>query len=132
MTQPIEGTEATLSGIGQPPLSAQDQALGTALSRSRSGLLNAADNVGLMDGTFLARQILAKTGERAARFKERAGRPPCFAVVLMGDDPVAVTYVKLKQARCRDAGVASRVVELHGAVTTAEALSLDPPIERVI
>ncbi len=49
--------------------------------------MNAADNVGLMDGTFLARQILAKTGERAARFKERAGRTPCLAVVLMDDDP---------------------------------------------
>jgi methylenetetrahydrofolate dehydrogenase (NADP+)/methenyltetrahydrofolate cyclohydrolase len=105
---------------------------------SRSGLLNAADNVGLMDGTFLARQILAKTGERAARFKERAGRTPCLAVVLMDDDPASVTYVKLKQARCRDAGVALRVVELHGAVTTGAALravrvlSEDPEVDGIL
>jgi len=42
-----------------------------------------------MQGTELARQVMADTASRAARFTEQAGAPPCLATVLVGDDPAS-------------------------------------------
>jgi methylenetetrahydrofolate dehydrogenase (NADP+)/methenyltetrahydrofolate cyclohydrolase len=43
--------------------------------------------------------------------------------VLVGHDPASVTYVKMKQSRCRTAGVASRLVELPETASTADVVS---------
>ena len=58
----------------------------------------------LMDGAALSRTILEGAALRAAAFTDRAGRPPCLAAVLVGHDPASVTYVKMKQGRCRRVG----------------------------
>ncbi len=81
-----------------------------------------------MDGTALSRRILATCRGRATSFVERLGRPPCLAAVLVGNDPASVTYVKMKQARCEGAGVASVVVELPETATTDEVIAC---IERL-
>jgi methylenetetrahydrofolate dehydrogenase (NADP+) / methenyltetrahydrofolate cyclohydrolase len=77
----------------------------------------------LMDGTALARRILAETGERAVAFLASAGREPCLAAVLVGDDPASVTYVKMKRARSRAAGVESRLVTLPSTARTSEVVA---------
>jgi methylenetetrahydrofolate dehydrogenase (NADP+)/methenyltetrahydrofolate cyclohydrolase len=79
------------------------------------------DDARLMSGTLLARHTLAQSGRRAARFRQRSGRPPCLSVVLIGNDPASVTYVRMKRARCQDAGITSLVVELDATTTTGEA-----------
>jgi methylenetetrahydrofolate dehydrogenase (NADP+)/methenyltetrahydrofolate cyclohydrolase len=73
-----------------------------------------------MDGTALARRIVEETAERAAVLTDRTGTAPCLATVLVGEDPASVTYVKMKQNRCRKAGIASRHVALPAATTTEE------------
>ncbi|MEU0900183.1 bifunctional 5,10-methylenetetrahydrofolate dehydrogenase/5,10-methenyltetrahydrofolate cyclohydrolase [Streptomyces massasporeus] len=92
----------------------------------------------LMDGTALARRIIEETGERAAGLTERTGTAPCLATVLVGEDPASVTYVRMKQNRCRTAGITSRHVALPAATTTAElvdtieALSADPGVHGIL
>jgi methylenetetrahydrofolate dehydrogenase (NADP+) / methenyltetrahydrofolate cyclohydrolase len=78
----------------------------------------------IMDGSFLARQVLDAASERAAAVRSRLGRPPCLAAVLVGDDPSSVTYVRMKEKRCDSAGVDSRVVRLPDCTTTAEVVDV--------
>ncbi|HEY3732670.1 MAG TPA: bifunctional 5,10-methylenetetrahydrofolate dehydrogenase/5,10-methenyltetrahydrofolate cyclohydrolase [Streptosporangiaceae bacterium] len=75
----------------------------------------------LMNGTALAAATVAAVASRAARFTELTGAAPCLATVLVGDDPASATYVKMKQSRCRQAGLDSRHVPLPAQVST-EAL----------
>jgi methylenetetrahydrofolate dehydrogenase (NADP+) / methenyltetrahydrofolate cyclohydrolase len=92
----------------------------------------------LMDGTTLARTIVDATAVRAARFAELAGRQPCLATVLVGDDPASAAYVKMKQNRSRKAGIASRHVTLPETSSTDEvlatinALSQDPEVDGIL
>ncbi|MFC9927628.1 bifunctional 5,10-methylenetetrahydrofolate dehydrogenase/5,10-methenyltetrahydrofolate cyclohydrolase [Streptomyces sp. NPDC127190] len=92
----------------------------------------------LMDGTALARRIVEDTAKRAADLTARTGTAPCLATVLVGADPASVTYVRMKQNRCRKAGIQSRHVELPAATTTAELvatlreLSADPLVHGIL
>lgn len=92
----------------------------------------------LMDGTALAARVLAGTSDRAAQITRRTGTRPCLAAVLVGDDPASATYVKMKQARCRKAGIDSRHVPLPATATTDEvagavaALSGDPAVHGIL
>ncbi|GAB2901284.1 bifunctional 5,10-methylenetetrahydrofolate dehydrogenase/5,10-methenyltetrahydrofolate cyclohydrolase [Streptomyces mayteni] len=93
---------------------------------------------GLMDGTGLARRVLAETANRAVEFARRTGVEPCLATVLVGDDPASVTYVRMKQARCAKVGIRSRHTRLPATTTTAELveaigdLSRDPEVHGIL
>lgn len=92
----------------------------------------------LMDGTALARRIVEETAGRAADLTTRTGTTPCLATVLVGEDPASVTYVRMKQNRCRKAGIDSRHVALPASTTTEElvgtlrALSADPSVHGIL
>ena len=92
----------------------------------------------LMDGTSVARAILGRAAQRAGEFAGMAGRPPCLAAVLVGDDPASITYVKMKQNRCRSSGIDSRVITLPAhtstdeLVATIETLSGDAAVDGVL
>jgi len=72
----------------------------------------------MMECTSLARDILARSTERAGAFAKQTGRPPCLAAVLVGEDPASVTYVRMKRNRCREAGIESRYLPLPSTTTT--------------
>ncbi len=92
----------------------------------------------ILDGASLAREIMAETAGRAARFATRYGRRPSLAAVLVGSDPASITYVAMKQRRCAAVGIASRLVELPSEVSTSEVvdridgLSADPQIDGIL
>ena len=92
----------------------------------------------LMDGTALARRIVEETAKKAADLTERTGTAPCLATVLVGEDPASVTYVRMKQNRCRKAGITSRHVRAarrhhHGQlVGTLRDLSADPGVHGIL
>jgi methylenetetrahydrofolate dehydrogenase (NADP+) / methenyltetrahydrofolate cyclohydrolase len=92
----------------------------------------------LMDGTAVSKQLLADVSHRSWQFLETAGRRPCLAAVLIGDDPASVTYVKMKRNRCDNAGIDSRLVEFPATTSTAEAvsavqsLSEDPGVDGIL
>ncbi|MFD8304688.1 bifunctional 5,10-methylenetetrahydrofolate dehydrogenase/5,10-methenyltetrahydrofolate cyclohydrolase [Streptomyces sp. NPDC059690] len=92
----------------------------------------------LMEGTALARRIVEDTAKRAADLTGRTGAAPCLATVLVGEDPASVTYVRMKQNRCRKAGIESRHVALPATASTEElvatlrALSDDPAVHGIL
>ncbi|MCF3961583.1 bifunctional 5,10-methylenetetrahydrofolate dehydrogenase/5,10-methenyltetrahydrofolate cyclohydrolase [Streptomyces fuscigenes] len=91
-----------------------------------------------MDGTALARTIVAEAAATAADFTARTGAAPCLATVLVGEDPASVTYVRMKRNRCAKAGIESRHVALPATVSTAElvdtvtGLSEDPSVHGIL
>jgi methylenetetrahydrofolate dehydrogenase (NADP+)/methenyltetrahydrofolate cyclohydrolase len=74
----------------------------------------------ILDGTAVAAALVADVATRAAAYAQRVGRAPRLATVLVGDDPASHTYVKMKQNRCRQAGLESVRVELDASTTTEE------------
>jgi len=92
----------------------------------------------LMDGTALAREIVADAAKRAAALAAATGVTPGLAVVIVGEDPASVTYVRMKQNRARSAGIASRLVALQESATTEELvavigqLSADPEVHGIL
>jgi methylenetetrahydrofolate dehydrogenase (NADP+)/methenyltetrahydrofolate cyclohydrolase len=92
----------------------------------------------LMDGTALARRIVEETAKKAADLTGRTGSAPCLATVLVGEDPASVTYVRMKQNRCRKAGIDSRHVALPARTGTEElvgtlrSLSRDPAVHGIL
>ncbi|MFK0114150.1 bifunctional 5,10-methylenetetrahydrofolate dehydrogenase/5,10-methenyltetrahydrofolate cyclohydrolase [Streptomyces sp. NPDC091217] len=92
----------------------------------------------VMDGTAVARRIVEETAQRAAALTARTGVTPCLATVLVGEEPASVTYVRMKQNRSRNAGIASRHVALPATTTTGELvaalreLSADPAVHGIL
>lgn len=92
----------------------------------------------LMDGTALARDVLADAARRAAELTAATGTSPCLATVIVGEDPASVTYVRIKQNRAARAGITSRHVALAGQTTTEEligvvsGLSADPAVHGIL
>ena len=91
-----------------------------------------------LDGKALAATI---RGELAARVAVRsaAGKPaPGLAVVLVGDNPASLSYVRAKQKACGEVGIVSRLDHLPAATKQAKLLALiaklnaDPAIHGIL
>jgi methylenetetrahydrofolate dehydrogenase (NADP+)/methenyltetrahydrofolate cyclohydrolase len=92
----------------------------------------------LMNGSDLAREVVARSATRADEFFLRTGSRPCLATVLLGSDPAAAMHVQMKRNRCATAGIESRHVSLAGETTTEAlvalltALSRDPGVDGIL
>lgn len=91
----------------------------------------------LIDGTGIAKKVHEETKARIAALKER-GITPCLAVVLVGEDPASVAYVRSKDKRAAELGLHSVKHELPAATTQEELLALveqlnvDPAIHGIL
>jgi methylenetetrahydrofolate dehydrogenase (NADP+)/methenyltetrahydrofolate cyclohydrolase len=81
----------------------------------------------IIDGKALAAKVREEARERAAELKRR-GVIPCLAVVLVGEDPGSVSYVKGKQKALIDAGMEGRDIRLPETISEAELLALIAPL----
>ena len=59
----------------------------------------------ILDGKATAAGIRASLREEIARDREKAGRAPCLAVILVGEDPASQVYVRNKEKACAEAGI---------------------------
>src|SRR3546814_16314526 len=66
----------------------------------------------VLDGKQLSSRIEADLSARVARLKDKTGRTPILATILVGADPASATYVKMKGNACRRVGMESLKVEL--------------------
>lgn len=61
---------------------------------------------------------------RVTRIKQQAhGIAPMLATILVGDDPISATYVRMKGNACQRIGMVSRPILLPAATTTEELLA---------
>jgi len=76
----------------------------------------------ILDGKALAKDTEAALAARVERFRDRTGRVPRLATILVGGDPASATYVKMKGSACARVGMLSLRVEMGEATATDELL----------
>jgi methylenetetrahydrofolate dehydrogenase (NADP+) / methenyltetrahydrofolate cyclohydrolase len=91
----------------------------------------------IIDGTALAQDIVEEIKTEVTHYVE-AGRKPCLAVVVVGEDPASKIYVRLKTRRCEYAGIESRDIPLPATTTeeelvkTVENLNGDATVDGIL
>ncbi len=64
----------------------------------------------LLDGKETAAAIRAELRSEVLSLRERFGRAPGLAVVLVGEDPASQVYVRMKVKACEEIGIVSRKI----------------------
>lgn len=77
----------------------------------------------VLDGKAVASQVENELKERVLNLKEKTGRTPILATILVGDDPASATYVRMKGNACKRVGMESIRVEMPASTTTDELLA---------
>jgi methylenetetrahydrofolate dehydrogenase (NADP+) / methenyltetrahydrofolate cyclohydrolase len=77
----------------------------------------------IIDGKAIGQKIREEAKRRTAALKER-GIIPCLAVILAGEDPASLSYVRGKGKALAEAGMESRDFRLPASVPEAELLAL--------
>ncbi len=89
----------------------------------------------LIDGNQIAAAIVA---ELKAEVAALAGRPPCIALVRVGNDPASMSYVKKKEMTAKEIGLTSRVILPPVTITQDELFALldelnaDPTVDGIL
>ncbi len=78
------------------------------------------DSAKVLDGKALAKQIEQSLRERVATIKQKTGRTPSLATILVGADPASATYVRMKGNACKRVGMDSIRVEMPSETTTEQ------------
>ena len=61
----------------------------------------------IIDGKAIAEQNLSKLKQEILKRENEGIRPPCLAVILVGDDPASSIYVNKKKSACANVGIKS-------------------------
>ncbi len=77
----------------------------------------------ILDGKWVRDEIQKECHPRVERFAAKAGRTPCLAVILAGNDPASEIYVRNKVKSCQELGISSESLTPPPSVTTAELLA---------
>jgi len=77
----------------------------------------------ILDGKALSLKIREDVKVRATSVKEK-GIVPCLAVVLVGEDPASLSYVKSKEKALEEAGMESRDIRLPYETSEEQLLSI--------
>jgi methylenetetrahydrofolate dehydrogenase (NADP+)/methenyltetrahydrofolate cyclohydrolase len=77
----------------------------------------------ILDGVPIADAIRAEVAARVAALKP-GGRKPGLAVVIVGENPASMVYVRAKGKACEEAGMHSETIRLPEQTTEAELLAV--------
>lgn len=92
----------------------------------------------ILDGKATAAAIRAALRENIAKDREKAGRAPCLAVVLVGEDPASQVYVRNKEKDCADAGIDTASYRKPASIPQKEleafiaSLNADPAVDGIL
>lgn len=81
-------------------------------------------NEKIIDGKYLAEQILAKTAAQIEQLVQQKKRIPGLAVVIVGDNPASKVYVNSKSKTCEKIGIKSFKFTLPENTSEVELLTL--------
>ena len=84
----------------------------------------------VLDGKKIGQDILAELKPRVQQITKRRGRPPCLAVILVGDNPASQIYVRNKVKACHDLGIRSIELRPPGNITTDNLFQAADPIVK--
>jgi methylenetetrahydrofolate dehydrogenase (NADP+)/methenyltetrahydrofolate cyclohydrolase len=75
----------------------------------------------VIDGRAVAQKVRDEAKERTRRLREK-GIVPCLAVILVGEDPASLSYVRAKEKALAEAGMEGRDIRLPASVSEEELL----------
>jgi methylenetetrahydrofolate dehydrogenase (NADP+)/methenyltetrahydrofolate cyclohydrolase len=78
----------------------------------------------VIDGKAAAAALRSRVGEQVAAFRDRTGRAPGLATVLVGEDPASAVYVRSKNRATAEAGMESFHHQLPDSTSEADLLDL--------
>jgi methylenetetrahydrofolate dehydrogenase (NADP+)/methenyltetrahydrofolate cyclohydrolase len=84
----------------------------------------------VVDGKALAQTLRNELAAEIAALVAAGHRPPCLAVVLVGDNPASLSYIKGKRRACERAGMASREHNLSANATQEDVVDLVQSLNR--
>ncbi|MCH8940500.1 MAG: bifunctional 5,10-methylene-tetrahydrofolate dehydrogenase/5,10-methylene-tetrahydrofolate cyclohydrolase, partial [Chloroflexi bacterium] len=76
----------------------------------------------IIDGKSIAEQVRGEVAERAAKLRER-GVTPGIALLLIGNDPSSLSYVRSKGNKAEEAGLFSEFIQLPGDTSESDAIA---------
>src|SRR5687767_6981669 len=78
----------------------------------------------IIDGAAIAQQVREEVAQQAIAFAERAGMPPGLRVVLVGDNPASVSYVRGKTRAAEEVSMNSDTIRLPAITPEEEVLDI--------
>ncbi len=78
----------------------------------------------IIDGKKVAEEIRGEIQKEVGELKQRTGKTPGLAVVLVGEDPASQVYVRMKNKACEDLGIQSFQYRYDASLTQEELLKL--------
>ncbi|MFN3802348.1 bifunctional 5,10-methylenetetrahydrofolate dehydrogenase/5,10-methenyltetrahydrofolate cyclohydrolase [Belliella pelovolcani] len=84
----------------------------------------------LIDGKKTSEEIKSEIGAIVAQIKEKGGKAPHLAAILVGNDGASQTYVGAKVKACEQVGFESTLVRLEETVTEEELLKVVEEINQ--
>jgi methylenetetrahydrofolate dehydrogenase (NADP+)/methenyltetrahydrofolate cyclohydrolase len=92
--------------------------------------MTAAVSTVVVDGKALAQQLRDEIALEIAKLVATGHRPPCLAVVLVGDNPASLSYIKGKRRACERAGMTSQEHNLAATATQEDVVDLVRDLDR--
>lgn len=92
----------------------------------------------ILDGKKLAAEMRAEIARGVEELKAKAGVTPGLGVMLVGENPASLSYVKAKEKACAEAGIRSLDIRLPAAAAPEEVLArirglnLDPLVHGIL
>uniref|UniRef100_A0A7V0Z3Q0 Bifunctional protein FolD n=1 Tax=candidate division WOR-3 bacterium TaxID=2052148 RepID=A0A7V0Z3Q0_UNCW3 len=92
----------------------------------------------ILSGTELAEKIRGEMKQEISGLKEKFGIVPGLAVILVGDNPASISYVKGKEKACAEIGIISREYKFDAdykedkLLKLIEELNNDPAIHGIL
>ncbi len=92
----------------------------------------------VLDGKRLAARLEVELARDAEEFSRVLGRPAGLAVVLVGDNPASLSYVRAKERAAQRCGIAARLICLDHAAPAAQLidsvaeLNTDPTVDGIL
>lgn len=92
----------------------------------------------LIDGKAIGEALDLEAKSAGEELAKKLGRPPCLAVVLIGEDPASQVYVRNKVRRTEAAGLRSVEVRKPADITQDEAIEIvrglnaDPEVDGIL
>ncbi len=78
----------------------------------------------ILDGKALAAEIRSEVAEKVKADKNRYGKVPGLAAILIGDDPASVLYVNMKKKACNEAGFYTVNHHLPDSITENDLIEI--------
>jgi methylenetetrahydrofolate dehydrogenase (NADP+)/methenyltetrahydrofolate cyclohydrolase len=119
------GAEHLLAGLigeGEGIAASVLESMGVSLDRVRAGVGSPPPSARIIDGRAIAEDVRAGVARRA-RGLARRGVTPGLALILVGDNPSSVSYVRSKGDAAEEAGIFSETFHLSDTISQQELSS---------